>query len=184
MPERSATGNREKFLLENFGSISCQPKTFLFSQPSASVSRSVLQHSVAKVPDPNRPSSAPHQNSQTKNFFYLSSVGPAQVVLDLATQRKRVAQRAATQCCQSARPQPSLKCSTQKLPNKKFSTCRALDQPKSFLISQPSASVSRSVLQHSVAKVPDPNRPSSAPHKNSQTKKFLLVERWTSPSRS
>jgi hypothetical protein len=82
---------------------------------------------------------------QQKNFC-LSSAGPAQDVLVLATRRKRVAQRAVTQCGRLARPQPSLKCSTPKLPNKKFFACRALDQPKTFWFSQPSASVSRSVL--------------------------------------
>jgi hypothetical protein len=74
---------------------------------------------VVDLLDPSRPSSAQHQNSPTKKFC-LSSAGPAQDVLVLTSQCKRVAQRAVTQPCQRGRPQPSLKCSTPKLPNKKF----------------------------------------------------------------
>jgi hypothetical protein len=122
-----------------------QPKTFWFSQP-AQACRAVCCDTVwSTCSTPAVPQVLNTKTPQQKNFC-LSSAGPAQDVLVLATRRKRVAQCAVTQCGRLARPQPSLKCSTPKLPNKKIFACRALDQPKTFWFSQPSASVSRSML--------------------------------------
>jgi hypothetical protein len=84
---------------------------------------------VVDLLDPSRPSSAQHQNSPTKKFC-LSSAGPAQDVLVLTSQCKRVAQCAVTQPCQRDRPQPSFKCSTPKLPNKKILLAERWTSPR------------------------------------------------------